>query len=93
MNDYVTLQVPIDNETKEAVEKLYQSFGTNFSEVVKILAEKSLELKNIPFSINREKKVKFFGALSKYANPKLMALEKNALEEGIAEDYEKQNFN
>ena len=53
MNDYVTLQVSIDSETKEAVER-----------------------------------VKFFGALSKYANPELIALEKNALEEGISEDYE-----
>lgn len=85
------LQVRMDTELKEAAEKLYEELGTSFAEAVRIFAKKSVDEQAIPFSMNKVKKHKAFGALKKYANPAIIGHERELLGEAIAEEYAKNN--
>lgn len=85
------LQVRMDTELKEAAEKLYSDLGTSFAEAVRIFAKKSVEEQAIPFSINKIKKYKAFGALKKYANAELIGKERELLAEAIVKDYVENN--
>ena len=44
-----TLQVRMDAEMKERVEKLYRSMGTTFAEAVRMMAAQSLIENGMPF--------------------------------------------
>ena len=85
------LHVRMDTELKEAAEKLYEELGTSFAEAVRIFAKKSVDEQAIPFSVNKVKKHKAFGALKKYANPSKIGRERELLGEAIAKEYAKNN--
>lgn len=78
------LQVPMDADLKNSVEKLYRDMGINFAEAIRQFAKKSVELGAAPFAMETETA---FGALAKYANPELIPLEKDAWERAVAEKY------
>ena len=83
MTNEVTLEIKIDADLKDAAEKLYQSFGTTFDEVIKLFVERSVETGEIP----RKNKKSAAGMLSEYANPKMIPFEKEAWAEAAAERY------
>lgn len=83
------LQVRMDTELKEAAEKLYADLGTSLAEAVRMFAKKSVDEQAIPFSVNKVKKHKAFGALKKYANPAIIGHEREYIAEAIAEKYVK----
>lgn len=85
------LQVRMDTELKEAAEKLYEELGTSFAEAVRIFAKKSVDEQAIPFSVNKIKKHKAFGALKKYADPSKIGRERELLGEAIAKEYVENN--
>lgn len=85
------LQVRMDTELKEAAEKLYEELGTSFAEAVRIFAKKSVDEQAIPFSVNKVKKHKAFGALKKYADPAKIGKEREYIAQAIAEKYVKNN--
>lgn len=85
------LQVRMDKDLKDAAEKLYADLGTSFAEAVRIFAKKSVEEQAMPFSMNKIKKHKAFGALKKYANTSIIGHEREIVAEAIAEKYIKNN--
>ena len=85
------LQVRMDKDLKDAAEKLYTDLGTSLSEAVRIFAKKSVEEQAMPFSMNKIKKHKAFGALKKYANKDLIGKEREIIAEAIVEKYAKTN--
>ncbi len=82
MTNEVTLEIKIDADLKEAAEKLYQSFGTTFDEVIKLFVERSVATGEFP-----RKKKSAAGMLSEYANPKMIPFEKEAWAEAAVERY------
>ncbi len=46
-----TLQVRMDADLKEEVEKLYRELGTSFAEAVRIFAKQSIKQNGMPFVI------------------------------------------
>lgn len=47
-----TLQVRMDADLKEQVEKLYKEMGTSFAEAVRIFAKQSVQDKAMPFTMH-----------------------------------------
>ena len=47
-----TLQVRMDADLKEQVEKLYKNMGTSFAEAVRIFAKQSVQDQAMPFTIH-----------------------------------------
>ena len=47
-----TLQVRIDADLKEQVERLYRDMGTSFAEAVRIFARQSVQENGMPFTIH-----------------------------------------
>ena len=85
-----TLQVRMDADLKERVEKLYKDLGTSFAEAVRIFAKQSVAENAMPFIIHvPQKNVR--GMASKYANPDLIPLEKEAYQKAVIQHYEKDN--
>lgn len=84
-----TLQVRMDAEVKRAAEELYRSLGTSFAEAVRIFAKRSVDMGAMPFAMKREN-TSAFGALHRYANPKLRPMEEGAWEREVVSSYEKQ---
>ena len=74
-----TLQVRMDAEMKERVEKLYRSMGTTFAEAVRMMAAQSLIENGMPFksTVNSSRA---FGIAGARANPELIPMEKDAFE-------------
>ena len=75
-------QVRMDEDVKEQVEALYRGLGTTFAEAVRIFAVQSIREKGMPFTPS-EVRGRTFGALSKYADPALMAEEGSACEKAM----------
>ena len=86
------VQIRMDTETKNAVEKLYKELGTSFAEAVRIFAKKSIDEQAMPFSIKRIKCFKSFGSLNKYANKNLIGKEKDIISEALVGKYVKNNW-
>lgn len=61
------LQVRMESDLKQKAEALYKELGTSFAEMVRVMAKKSVDERQLPFRIIRLKEPKGFGALSKYA--------------------------
>ena len=70
-------QVRMDEEIKNQVEELYRNLGTSFAEAVRIFAVQSIREQGMPFTPS-DARGKSYGALSAYANPKLIQQEENA---------------
>ena len=83
MTNEVTLEIKIDADLKESAEKLYQSLGTTFDEVIKLFVKRSVETGEVP----RKNKKSAAGMLSEYANPKMIPFEKEAWPEAAVERY------
>ncbi len=83
-----TLQVRMDADLKEEVEKLYREMGTSFAEAVRIFAKQSIKQNGMPFVITMNRK-STFGSLAEYANPQKRELEEGALERAMAAKHEK----
>ncbi len=49
------LEVRMDSELKEQVERLYEQLGTTFAEAVRIFAKQSVREKAMPFTMHLEK--------------------------------------
>jgi addiction module RelB/DinJ family antitoxin len=49
-----TIQIRIDNKTKQSVAKVFKTLGLDLSSGVKIYFQKVLHTKSIPFSITTE---------------------------------------
>ena len=74
------LQVRMDAELKASADTLFKNMGTSFAEVVRMMAQKSVDIGSIPFDLTKAGNQEAgFGCLHKYANPKLLPLEKEAL--------------
>lgn len=82
-----TLQVRMDAELKEKAEELYRNLGTSLAEAVRIFAKQSVEENAMPFVIHVPKK-NVRGMAAKYANPDLIPLEKEALENAMVKKHE-----
>ena len=69
-----TLQVRMDAEMKERVEKLYRSMGTTFAEAVRMMAAQSLIENGMPFksTVNSSRA---FGIAGARANPELIPMQ------------------
>lgn len=52
MSNEATLQVSMDAEHGEQVEKLYQSLGTSFAEAVRMFARQSIQENAMPFVLH-----------------------------------------
>ena len=82
MSRDATLQVRMDAEMKERVEKLYRSMGTTFAEAVRMMAAQSLIENGMPFksTVNSSRA---FGIAGARANPELIPMEKDAFERAM----------
>lgn len=88
------LQVRMESELKRAAEELYKELGTSFAEVVRMLAKKSVNERQLPFRLVCVKEPKGFGALNKYAkeeyaNMPFDELKKIAIKKHIEKKYGK----
>ena len=81
-----TLQVRMDAEVKEKVERLYKSMGTTFAEAVRMMAAQSLAENGMPFTVTANRG-KAYGIASKRANPALRPLEDGAFERAMREKH------
>lgn len=79
-------QLRMDAEMKEQVEKLYQSLGSSFAEAVRIFAAQSLMEQGMPFKPTVVRHAAF-GALSKWADPKLIEHEKDAFADAMVQKH------
>ena len=80
------VHIRMDAELKKEAEELFRSMGTSFSEAVRMMAQRSVDLGALPFSVKKKKK-SAFGIASKYANPDLIPLEEEAWANAVAEKY------
>ena len=72
-----TLQVRMDADLKDKVELLYRDMGTSFAEAVRMFATQSLAQNGMPFQVTAGVG-RAFGIASRYANPELIGMEKDA---------------
>lgn len=84
-NDFI-LQVPLNEELKNAAEAVYRRMDLSLAEAMQIFAKRSVEINASPIVI-KAKSVR--GIAGKYANPALIPLEEGAFERAMAEKYEK----
>lgn len=84
-NEYI-LQVPLDSELKDAAEAVYRRMGVSLTEAVQLFAKKSVEINASPIAL-KTKSAR--GVAKKYANAKLIPMEKSAFERAMAEKHEK----
>lgn len=83
-----TLQVRMDADIKERVERLYTKMGTTFAEGVRIFAVQSLLVGGIPITIRATTaRAKALGSLAKYADPKLAQMEGEAFRRAMEEKH------
>lgn len=83
-----TLQVRMDADLKEQVEKLYKELGTTFAEAVRIFAKQSVREKGMPFVVTANPQ-NTYKRLSKYADSVLQMEEDQAFEKAMMEKYGK----
>ena len=83
MTNEVTVEIKLDADLKASAEKLYQSVGTTFNEVIKLFVKQSVETGEVP----RTKKKSAAGMLAAYANPAMIPFEKDAWPEAAVERY------
>ena len=77
-----TLQVRMDAEMKERVEKLYRSMGTTFAEAVRMMAAQSLIENGMSFKATANGN-RAFGIASARANSERISMEKDAFERAM----------
>lgn len=82
------VHIRMDAELKKEAEELFRSMGTSFSEAVRMMAQRSIDLGALPFSVKKKQK-SALGIASKYANPDLIPLEEEAWGNAVAEKYKK----
>lgn len=89
MSKEAIVQIRMDASIKETVEELYKDLGTSFAEAVRVFAAQSIYEKGYPFKprVIKGDKKNMRGALSKYADPKLMELEKDAFRIAMEEKH------
>jgi len=85
-----TLQVRMDAELKETVERLYKNLGTSFAEAVRIFARQSITDQGLPFVVTSNHK-SAYGMLAQYADPLKAAEEGEAFAAAMGEKHEKVN--
>lgn len=88
------LQVRMESELKSAAEDLYKELGTSFAEMVRVMAKKSVEERQLPFRIIKLNAPKGFGVLNKYATEKTAKMsfddmKKIAIKKHVVEKYGK----
>ena len=83
-----TVQVRMDADLKEQVEKLYKELGTSFAEAIRIFAKQSVREQGMPFVVTANPQ-NTYRRLSKYADLILQQQEENAFEKAMIEKYEK----
>lgn len=54
MANTAVLQIPIDSQTKDKVEKFFKRFGLSASDGVRMLIDQTLETDELPFIPNAE---------------------------------------
>ena len=85
-----TMQLRMDQETKDKVEALYRSMGTSFAEAIRIFAARSLMVNGLPFPMNASGSEvapsveDLAGALRSYAVPEKLAGETEAIHDSFA---------
>lgn len=90
MVEDTVLQVRMDKETRDSVEKLYKDMGITFASAVRMFAKQSLVEQGLPFVVSKNAKLAG-GMLSKYADKSKRELEEEAFERGVVEKYAKTN--
>ena len=53
-----TIQIRIDEKTKKEAKKVFESFGLNMSEAIKLYLKSVIETKTGPFVLSKNKKLK-----------------------------------
>ena len=86
MSMEATLQVRMDAEMKERVEKLYKGMGTTFAEAVRMFAAQSLIENGMPFQMTAGRG-KSYGITAKRANPSLIEQEKGAFAQAMVKKH------
>ncbi len=86
-----TLQLRMEAELKEHAENLYREMGTSFAEAVRIFAKQSVISNGLPFSVTASGN-KTYGMLSEYADPLLIADEKDAYTAAMTKKHAKSNW-
>lgn len=78
MRKNATLQVRMDSDIKDQVEKLYEDMGTSFSEAVRLFAQQSLLRGGLPFTVfvPPQPNQTAFGILAAYGNPDIRSRER-----------------
>lgn len=87
-------QVRMESELKEKAERLYKELGTSFAEMVRIMAKKSVDERQLPFKIIKINSPKGLGALNKYVKNELADvdfydLKKTAIKKSMVKKYGK----
>ncbi len=81
MSKQATLQIRIDESTKQAADVLFEALGLSISEAVRLFIAQSVNERRLPFTPHLSKsegKTSAFGKLRHYANPHLAGEERTA---------------
>lgn len=85
------LQVRIDGQLKRQVEELYDRLGISIADAVRLFVVQSIEKQGLPFEVktgfSTHKTLHAYGIANKYANPSLVAKEKDAWKMAVEEKY------
>jgi len=86
------MQVRMDTEMKERVERLYRQMGITFADAVRMFAAQSLLENGMPFQPSAMRRLEgparpAMGSLRAYANPDLIPLEEGAMARVMEEKY------
>ena len=80
------LQVRMDKDIKDKVEKLYRDMGITFASAVRLFAKQSLVEQRMPFVVSK-KPTLAGGMLSKYADKTKWPEEDKAFEKGMVDKH------
>jgi len=91
MKTDAVLQVRIDSQLKKEVESLYERLGISIADAVRMFVVQSLELQGLPFEVKSgltiHRTLHAYGIASKYANPSLIPLEKDAWRKAVVKKH------
>lgn len=85
------LQVRIDGQLKRQAEELYDRLGISIADAVRLFVVQSIEKQGLPFEVktgfSTHKVLHAYGIANKYANPYLIAKEKDAWKMAVEEKH------
>ena len=92
MKTNAVLQVRIDQDIKKEAEELFERLGINIADAVRMFVVQSIEAQGLPFEVRSGFKISrtlhAYGIAGEYANPALIAEEKDAWAKAAVGKYE-----